>query len=89
MEAGARALWAVTTRITPSIPFSYKSNFVLFMSVGLFVTLCFLAFTGIFPHHCSCPSALLAFYITAPAHPHVIWVAAYPALFFTGTHFYN
>ena len=44
-----------------------------------------LAFIGVcwrFLHYCSCPIAQIAFFITAPAHPHATSVAVYTALFY-------
>ena len=41
----------------------------------------------LFFHFCSCQSQWLSFFISAPAHLHVTWVALYPALFSSFLHF--
>ena len=51
------------------------------MSVGWSVTLGFFGVYGRFLHYRSCLNAWLAYFITAPAHPHATSIAAYPVLF--------
>ena len=54
-------------------------------SVGRSVGRSRLAFFGVYGRfwgYCSCPTAWLVNFITAPAHPHATRVAVYPPLFF-------
>ena len=54
-------------------------------SVGLSVgrsASAFFSIYGRFLRYCSCPIAQIAFFITAPTHPHATSVAVYTALLF-------
>ena len=53
----------------------------LFIGPSVHNTL-FFGIYGWFLGYCSCPTAWLVHFIFAPAHPHVTWVALYPALLF-------
>ena len=52
-------------------------------SVGRSDTICFFGIYWRFWGYCSCPTAWLVYFITAPANPHATRVAVYPALLFS------
>ena len=63
------------------LPINRQFQATLCRSVGQSVTLSFFDVYGRFWGYSSCLTALLVYFITAPAYPHATWVAVYPALF--------
>ena len=92
MSVGQSVGWSVTLLITcyatrypalsirPSVDRSVSQWSVPIIPFGVFFF--------VFWAYCSCANALVTFSITAPAHPHAIRVAMYPALFQNGSIFF-